>query len=203
MMLIQNILLVVFFSWLTHAWTTSVSSLYGVPMKHYIQTRITMIGPLDTIKLVVDKKNVERTDVIRAVQLLEHKGTTTNFSGEDMNGKWECVFTNAPNAFEGGFLVGGVINGYFVTKEVLEIDLSRSTIELQGPLWSRYKGSCNLTADKNGIEYQFKDFKVGPIGQDGMGILDRSYNFIHLDGSLAVARIGPTRALAILKKLRS
>ena len=52
------------------------------------------------------------------------------------------------------------------------------------------------------VEYVFKHFKVGPIGQDGMAELDRAYQFIYADETMIVARVLPVGALALLKKVR-
>ena len=160
---------------------------------------LAMTTPIGTVQLAVEKRNVERTEVIRALQEIERKAKTGSVREEDLNGRFDLVFTNAPNAFEGGFLVGGSINGYFGMKETLCIDLKKKIIILEGPLWSRYKGKCSY--NKGGIDYTFEDFKVGPIGQDGMGVIDRRYSFFSFQEGLALARIEPSGALAVLKKL--
>ena len=69
---------------------------------------LTMMTPQETIELAVDKRNVARTQVILAVQEIEKQTKKWgSVKEEDVDGRYELVFTNAPNAFEGGFLIGG------------------------------------------------------------------------------------------------
>ena len=161
---------------------------------------LTMMAPQETIELAVEKRNVARTQVILAVQEIEkHTKKWGSVKEEDVDGRFELVFTNAPNAFEGGFLIGGSINGYFGIKEILVIDLKKGDILLEGPLWSRYKGKCSFS--RGSIDYAFDDFKVGPIGQEGMGYIQRRYSFSYLERGIALARAEPTGAMVVMKKL--
>lgn len=156
---------------------------------------------IETLQLALKTGAVDRAEVIKAAQELEKK--KQKIPVEAIGGKWQLVFTNSQTPFESGFLIGGALNGYFASKEVITFCDENELITLNGSFFSRYQGPSAITS-KNPltVEYVFKHFKVGPIGQDGMAELDRAYQFIYADETMIVARVLPVGALALLKKVR-
>ena len=62
---------------------------------------LAMTTPIAMVQLAGEEE-MERTEVIRALQEIERKAKTGSVRGGP-NGRFDLVFTNAPNAFEGGF----------------------------------------------------------------------------------------------------
>ena len=141
--------------------------------------------------------------MVKAVQTIERTYKAKPAIESSTKGKWQLVFTNNPNAFESGFLLGGFLDGYFGSKEEV-VFCDKGKITLKGGLLSpgRYQGDSEFISSKPlTLEYIFKDFKVGLIGQDGMGQITRQYRFLYVDERMAVTRILPSGACAILKKV--
>mmetsp|Transcript_5919 Transcript_5919/g.6038 ORF Transcript_5919/g.6038 Transcript_5919/m.6038 type:complete len:208 (-) Transcript_5919:467-1090(-) len=160
---------------------------------------------LVTLKEAIRTKNVDRSEVIKAVQALETETKFAPTTASAIAGKWEFIFTNSKTPQEAGFLLGGFLNGYFGTKEVVTFcdDNSEISHVVIGGL-GRYKGASKVVSMSNSplvLDYVYQDFKVAGIGQNGMAMLERSYIFVYVGDDLAVTRILPSGACAVLKKV--
>jgi len=102
-------------------------------------------------------------------------------------------------------VLGGFFNGYFSIKEVLTF-CDNGFITLSSTLGS-FRGKSVVESDPLdptstlSVNYCFEEFKVwGPIGQE-VPPNDKSYSFVYVDDELAIARIAPSGAVTLLKKL--
>jgi len=157
---------------------------------------------LGVIEEAVLTKNVEKQEVVKALQKLEQSYKGKPVSETAIKGQWEFVFTNSNLAQEAGFLIGGYLAGYFPSPEVINFN-DNGIITLKGGLFSRYQGESRIVLSKPlTLEYVFKDFKIGPIGQNGMAEILRGYQFIYVGDTngIAVSKILPSGAYAILKR---
>lgn len=163
-------------------------------------------NPLATLNEAIRTKNVDRAEVIKAVQALETEIKLAPTTVSEIEGRWEFIFTNSKTSQEAGFLLGGFLNGYFGTKEVVTfLDDNNEIIHSVIGGLGRYKGESKVVSEKGSpleIEYVYQDFKVAGIGQNGMGLLERGYKFVYVGEDLAVTRILPSGACAVLKKIK-
>ena len=171
------------------------------PTKLYVGS---IEAPLGVIEAAVQTRNIEKQEVVKALQTLERNYKDKPVAETAIKGRWEFIFTNSVLAQEAGFLFGGYLGGYFPTKEVITFN-ENGIITLKGGLFSRFQGESTIVSSRPlTLEYVFQDFKIGPIGQDGMAKKLRGYQFIYVGdiNGIAVSRILPSGAYAILKRCK-
>lgn len=174
--------------------------------QHRVSWRLLCMNSKETalgiVEAAVQTRNIDKQEVVRALQMLERSYKDKPIPETAIKGQWELVFTNSALAQEAGFLLGGYLGGYFPTREVINFN-DNGIITLKGGFLSRYQGESKIVSSRPLIlEYVFKDFKIGPIGQDGMAQKVRGYQFIYIGdvNGITVTRILPSGSYAILKR---
>ena len=150
---------------------------------------------LEILRQAVVTKAVDRQKIITSIRQLETK--SPKIDAKSVEGKWELIFSSVPGGAAEGYLVGGFFNGYFANKEVVDFFACSLESSLGG-----FRGSPGTIVSTNPliIEYVYQVFKIGFLPGQEVPPNVRSYRFIYVDDTIAVARTS-TGAAALMKRV--
>lgn len=151
---------------------------------------------LGVLARAAETKDVERGDIISSFRRVEQQ-STGDIDPSVLKGKWELIFSSIPGGAANGFVLGGFFNGYFAIKETVDF----FALTLESPIGGFTGPSQVASTNPLVIEYEYKEFKFGPIGQEVPPNV-RSYTFVYVNDGLAIARID-TGGAVILKQVDS